>query len=154
MAIRIADEVDFNSIVQIIFNSELGERYFGNDIMKLKRVIKTGIDKNEIYVSVNEKNDCLGLLQVSNTGAFEKYPYIHFLVVAEIERGKGIGTELLRYFEEVIHKSTSKLFLLVGKWNEAAHRLYERLNYRDCCEFEDFYKHGETEVLMVKERNA
>ena len=70
----------------------------------------------------------------------------------ENERGKGIGSELLRYFENVMHEKTSKLFLIVGKWNEVAHRLYVRTGYRDCCEFEDFYKRGETEILMIKER--
>lgn len=154
MAIRIANEVDLNMIAKIIINSELGVRYFGNDLMKLERAIKTGIEKNEVYVSVNDQNEGTGVIQVSHAGAFEKYPYIHFLVVSETERGKGIGTELLRFFEDVMHEKTSKLFLLVGKWNDAAHRLYERLDYRDCCEFDDFYKLGETEILMVKERKV
>ena len=154
MNVRKASGHDVIKIVQIIFYTELGLLYFGDDMMKLERAIKAGIEKNEIYVSVNLQNECLGIIQVSKEGVFEKYPYIHFLAVDENERGKGIGTELLRYFEDVMHEKTSKLFLLVGKWNEAAHRLYERTGYRDCCEFDGFYKHGVTEILMIKEREV
>lgn len=126
MNIRKANEHDLTPIVQIIHNSELGLQYFEKDILKLERVVKAGIENSEI----------------------------HFLVVHEKQRGKGIGTELLRFFEDVLHKETRKLFLFVGKWNEAAHRLYERIGYCDCCEFEDFYKPGITEILMVKERKV
>lgn len=154
MNIRKANEHDLTPIVQIIHNSELGLQYFEKDILKLERVVKAGIENSEIHIRVNQQNECLGVLQVSNSGAFEKYPYIHFLVVHEKQRGKGIGTELLRFFEDVLHQETRKLFLFVGKWNEAAHRLYERIGYCDCCEFEDFYKPGITEILMVKERKV
>ncbi len=152
MYIRIADELDLNSIVKIINNSKLGLRYFENDTNKLERVIKTALEKKEIHIRVDDNNKCLGVLQVNHDGAFDKYPYIHFLVVHECERGKGIGTELLRYMEDVLHEKTRKIFLLVGTWNVEAQRLYARLGYRAFCAFDNFYKLGETEVLMVKER--
>lgn len=153
MIIRKANHTELEEIVSIILNSELGKRYFKTTNAGLYRVIEQGITKDQVYVTV-ENNELVGMFQVVEYGTFGKYPYIHFIVVAEHARGLGIGKNMMCYIKNELFDTTNKIFLLVGLWNERAIKFYSSIGYTSCCELSSFYNDNETELMMVLENQS
>jgi ribosomal protein S18 acetylase RimI-like enzyme len=56
--------------------------------------------------------------------------YIQTVCVAAEHRGRGIGTDLVRWAERRIRRDSPHVFLCVSSFNSGAQRLYERLGYR------------------------
>lgn len=152
MHIRKAVVEDIESLVTVIKDSDLGNVYFKNDEDKIKRMIQSEIEHDNIVVGLNRASECIAVLTYKLDGAFGFHPYIHIIAVARESRGNGFGTQLLKYFEDEIVPNYKKIFLLVGKWNFRAEKLYEKIGFEKRCELEDFYSEGITESLMIKER--
>ena len=134
-----------------LLKSKLGQEYFPSE-EKAHSTLKKGITKEEIFVAVNEEGECLGFLWFILAGAFHSFPYLHIIAVKEAFRGRGIGKELLDFFEEAVFTDSSKVFLVVADFNPEAKRLYEHLGYQQVGEIPGLYKAGVTEYLMMKER--
>ncbi len=136
-----------------LLKSILGQEYFPNE-EKAHTALTEGIAKEEIYVASDEAGECVGFVWFVLGGAFHSFPYLHIIAVKEAVRGRGIGKQLLAFFEETVFPVSSKVFLVVADFNPDAKRLYKRLGYRQVGEIPNLYKAGVTEYLMMKERSS
>jgi [ribosomal protein S18]-alanine N-acetyltransferase len=89
-----------------------------------------------------------GFIVLCLVGAFAGY--IQSVCVAPDFRGKGVGTELIRFAEERIFREFPNVFLCVSSFNHRAARLYERLGYEVVGELKDYLVAGHSEILMRK----
>lgn len=135
---------------EILIDSEIGKIYFIEK--NLTKIINNALENEEIYVAVDEKNKCLGFIWYTLDGAFQKFPYLHVITIERNFRGKGIGKELINYFEDIICEKFEKIFLMVGDFNFRAKKLYEELGYKEIGMIPDFYKKGVNEHLMMKSK--
>ena len=132
---------------EILQKSELGNAYF-SDEQKAKAMLQYALEKKELYVALNEQNECVGFVYCMPKGVFGSYPYLHIISVKEDCRGNGIGSQLMSYFEEKY--PSDKYFLTVDDFNINAKKLYERLGYQCVGQLPDFYKKGVDCYLMMK----
>lgn len=133
---------------EMSMKTKIGEIYFSdgdfyNDLME-------AIHNKEIYVALNEDNKCIGFIWVVINAVFSKYPYLQLIIIDEGFQGKGIGKKLIDYFENVVSKDYSKIFLMVSNFNTDARRLYESLGYRFIGIMPNFYIDNTDEYLMMK----
>lgn len=77
-------------------------------------------------------------------------PYVASIAVDEAARGRGIGSELLRFAEERYRESHHHIFLLVSSFNLRARQLYEHFGYRQVGEISDYVIAGHSECIMHK----
>ena len=101
----------------------------------------------ERYVA-ESGGELAGFLIVNMAGAF--VGYIQTVCVAPQFRGRGIGTQLVRFAEERIFRESPNVFLCVSSFNAGARRLYERLGYGVVGELKDYIVRGHSEILMRK----
>jgi ribosomal protein S18 acetylase RimI-like enzyme len=134
-----------------LLHSKLGEEYFVSE-QKTLAALTEGITKEEMFVAVNERGECLGFIWFIPGGAFHSFPYLHIIAVRKEFRGQGIGKKLLSFFEEAVFPDCSKVFLVVADFNPDAKRLYESLGYQQVGVLPNLYKEGTTEYLMMKQR--
>ena len=151
MKFRIAEMTDFEVLVDMIYESNLGKIYFKHDLDKIKRLMIHEINEDNVILLENDDSKCIGLLNYKLNGAFGIHPYIHILVVSQDHRGQGYGRKLMAHFEKLVSEDYRKIFLLVGKWNSRAEKLYKELGYNTLCEIEGFYAENITELLMEKD---
>jgi ribosomal protein S18 acetylase RimI-like enzyme len=135
-----------------LLHSRLGQEYFVTE-EKVFLALTEGMNKQEIFVAVNERGECLGFIWFIQGGAFHAFPYLHIIAVRKEFRRMGIGKQLLSFFEQTVFPDSSKVFLVVADFNPDAKRLYECLGYRQVGSIPGLYKEGVTEYLMMKERN-
>jgi len=140
-----------NDCEDALLNSELGKRYF-SEKGSARKSLEEGFSKSEIYVAIDNNNNCKGFVWVILNGIFHSFPYIHIIAVKSENRGQGIGKLLLRFVEDVYYKKYSKLFLVVAEFNPAAKRLYERMGYSEIGDIPNLYRNGITECLMMKSK--
>lgn len=166
MTIVKANRIDLEPCVDIVFASVLGRTYYPfRDLMR--EAIEQGIQTDEIYLAkgsgVPEEADgdldILGLVWYQREGMFHSFPYLHMIVVKDGCRGQGIGTELMDFFEQDILKNgknrlRTKAFLTVGDFNSSAEKFYRERGYVRLAEFENLFRRGITETLMVKNVTA
>lgn len=132
---------------EILQKSELGNAYF-SDEQKAKAMLQYALEKKDLYVALNEQDECVGFVYCMPKGVFGSYPYLHIISVKEDCRGNGIGSQLMSYFEEKY--PSDKYFLTVDDFNINAKKLYERLGYQCVGQLPDFYKKGIDCYLMMK----
>jgi [ribosomal protein S18]-alanine N-acetyltransferase len=101
----------------------------------------------ETYVAWN-REERAGFIILCLVGAFAGY--IQSVCVAPDHRGKGLGTELIRFAEERIFRQFPNVFLCVSSFNHPAARLYKRLGYEVAGELKDYLVAGHSEILMRK----
>jgi ribosomal protein S18 acetylase RimI-like enzyme len=89
-----------------------------------------------------------GFLVLNMHGVF--VGYIQTVCVAAEARGRGIGTELVRFAEQRIFRESPNVFLCVSSFNPDARRLYERLGYVLVGELSDYIVRGHAELLYRK----
>ncbi len=135
---------------EILIDSEIGRIYFAEK--NITRIINNALESEEIYVAINEYGKCLGFIWYAIEGAFQKFPYLHVIILEKSLRGMGIGKELINYFEKIICEKYEKVFLMVGDFNHRAKKLYEELGYKEIGIIPDFYKDGYNEHLMMKNK--
>lgn len=76
--------------------------------------------------------------------------YIQTICVRPEQRGRGLGTLLLRWAERRIARDSPNVFLCVSSFNGAARRLYERLGYEHVGTLAAFIVPEHDELLMRK----
>ncbi len=132
-----------------LLQSELGRRYFSAEGSVL-RALEEGFEKKEIFVALNENQQCVGFLWYILNGVFHSFPYLHIIAVKKECRCEGVGAKLMDFFEENCFKDSSKAFLVVADFNPKAKKLYERLGYTQVGTLPNLYREGITEYLMMK----
>ncbi|WP_026881114.1 GNAT family N-acetyltransferase [Clostridium akagii] len=145
-----AENKHLNDCKEALQKSELGRVYFAEEGKPIK-ALSEGISKGEIFIAINKRGICLGFLWFITNGAFHSFPYLHIIAVKEEFRNLGIGKKLLKYFEEVTCKTSSKLFLVVAEFNPDAKQLYQSIGYTEIGIIKNLYKRGVNECLMMKE---
>lgn len=148
-----ADKIHLEGCKSALINSKLGQEYFPSE-EKTIAALTEGITKEEMFVAVDDKGECLGFIWFIVSGAFHSFPYLHIIAVREEFRDLGIGKKLLSFFEEMVFPHAAKVFLVVADFNPDAKRLYESLGYQQVGVLPNLYKEGVTEYLMMKERVA
>jgi ribosomal protein S18 acetylase RimI-like enzyme len=138
---------------EAVVNSELGRRYF-SQTGSARNSLEKGFVNDDIFVAIDESNNCIGFVWVITNGAFHSFPYIHIIAVKSGNRGQGIGKILLQHVEDVYYQNNSKLFLVVADFNPEAKRLYESIGYTAIGDIPDLYRKGITECLMMKSKKA
>jgi len=127
--IRKADLKDFNKI------DSLSEELLGNSVGDRKEMFGTALKNDDYLCLVAEMNkevvgfvDMWAFPDVSH-GAY--LAQVQNLVVAEIMRGKGVGTRLIEEIIGVFRKRRyHELHVWTEKKNKSAIRLYKRLGFR------------------------
>ena len=153
IAIKEAEEKYVTVCADILQNTEIGTVYF-SDYKKTVDLLLRALEQRELFVALNDNEDCLGFMYFVPKGVFGNYPYLHIIAVKEECRNLGIGKQLIKYFEEnSSNYSSTKYFLTVDDFNPQARKLYESLGYQCVGELKDFYKNGITSYIMMKETN-
>ena len=148
--IRNAKLNDIDACLGCLKDSLLADNYF-QDNNKIKNGIVDGIEKDEIYVALNE-DEITGLMRIDYKGMFGEFPILRLISVKSLNRNNGIGSRMLEYFEKTGFEKTSKIFLCVSDFNKIAKQLYLRKGYLEIGKVKDLYKEGITELIMMKEK--
>jgi ribosomal protein S18 acetylase RimI-like enzyme len=99
----------------------------------------------------NHDGDVIGFLAAMQYGiGFE--PLIEYLCVREDFRGQGIGTALIKHFEESLFPDADNLYLFVADIDPKAMNLYIRLGYLPVGALPNFNVTSQTEFLHRKSR--
>lgn len=77
-------------------------------------------------------------------------PYLKSLAVFPEFIGRGSGSELLAFGENLFREKSKHFFLCVSSFNHKARRFYEHHGYEYMCEFRDYIIEGASEILMHK----
>jgi len=137
--------------LEALVNSELGVRYFSEE-GKARRALEEGFSEDDVYIAIDNNNNCKGFIWVIFNGIFHMHPYIHIIAVKSKNRGQGIGKMLLKHVEDICFTEYSKLFLVVSDFNPDAKRLYKKLGYIVIGDIPSLYREGITECLMMKSK--
>ncbi len=133
---------------EALLKSFLGYHYFQSEGSG-RKAIEEGLNQGNLFVAFAE-NVCTGFMLYITNGAFHSFPYLHLIAVKEEYRGKGIGKQLVEYFEKISDRD--KFFLVVADFNPNAKRFYENIGYRKVGEIPGLYREGITEYIMMKEK--
>jgi ribosomal protein S18 acetylase RimI-like enzyme len=101
----------------------------------------------EVHIAEME-NQIVGALMLCLSGPLSGY--IQTIAVHPAWRGRGLGTQLMRFAEEKIFRKSPNVFLCVTAFNHGAQKFYERLGYQKVGALENYLQHGHTEILMRK----
>lgn len=134
-----------------LLHSEIGDRYFAVP-ERADRFLEEGLRKNEIFVALNENEDCLGYIWFALQGTFYSFPYVRNLIVKEGYRGLGVGRALLDFFHTQGFAKASCVFLTVSDFNQRAKQFYEANGYVEVGLLPDLILPGVSERIMMKKR--
>jgi [ribosomal protein S18]-alanine N-acetyltransferase len=101
----------------------------------------------EVYI-IRSGKDIAGFVIVQVSGTFAGY--IQTLCISESFRGKGLGTKLLLFCEDRIHKFSPNIFICVSSFNERAIKLYYKFGFKYIGELDNFVREGFSELLLRK----
>ncbi|MDP1889868.1 MAG: GNAT family N-acetyltransferase [Gemmatimonadaceae bacterium] len=101
----------------------------------------------ELYVARTEQG-VVGFILLTMKGQLPGY--ITSVCVAASARGSGLGTQLVTFAEQRIHRESPNVFLCVSSFNPGARRLYERLGFEFVGTLKDFLVEGYDELLFRK----
>jgi len=102
---------------------------------------------SELFV-VREEGRSVGFILLHPYGCAGS-PYIASVAVAEGERGRGIGTQLVAFAERRM-AARKFIFMCVSSFNRRAQGLYSRLGYQRMGELPDYIVEGHSEILLCK----
>ncbi|MEJ0091124.1 MAG: GNAT family N-acetyltransferase [Limisphaerales bacterium] len=101
----------------------------------------------EVHVATVDQQS-VGVLILHLAGLLNGY--IQILAVHPDWRGRGLGTQIMRFAEERIFRQSPNVFLCVSAFNHRAQKFYERLGYRHIGELPDFLVQGHAEIILRK----
>ncbi len=101
-----------------------------------------------LYIAVSEERPA-GIMIIDPRGVAGS-PYLKSIAVYPEFLGKGIGSEMLSFGENLFRGKSKHFFLCVSSFNHKARRFYEHHGYEALCEFRDYIIEGASEILMHK----
>ena len=107
-----------------------------------------GANDARLFIARRQSEPC-GFLLIRPRGVVYS-PYIASLAVSAQERGKGIGTQLLQFAEDLYRLESDHMFMCVSSFNTRAKALYDRLGYTVIGELKDYAMKGAFEYLLYK----
>lgn len=149
MIIRKGTTAQLENCRQCLTNCILGEKYFYDPDHTLN-FLTEGFNKCEIYTALNSAGETIGFMRIDLTGAFAKFPLLRVIAVADNYRGRGFGSAMLKFYENLGFEKSDKTFLLVSEFNREAKKLYERIGYMEVGKIPDLYQDGIAEFLMMR----
>jgi len=149
--IRRARKDELRTCAEIISDSLMWERYERTFDEALAFFTVEYENGNPVWV-YEEGGEVTGYLVLIERGMMGEFPFVRALGVRRDRRGRGIGTELLRFAEEEMFKLKPKLFMMVSDFNVDAQRLYYRLGYERVGVIPDYKKKGISEYILLKRK--
>ena len=145
-SIRIAAAApeEFEWCAQVMASSEPWIT-FGRDLAACRSVLTR--PGSELFVA-SEKGFRAGFILLAAYGLGAS-PYVASIAVAPEARGRGVGSEMLRFAEEHF-AGRGHLFLLVSSFNPRAQELYRRSGYEFIGELKDYLVAGHSDFIMQK----
>ena len=119
-------------------------RYAGNkDLLWLnendrhisENILKTKIKNNEIYLVENNGSN-IGWLRYNLF--WDNVPFMNMIYILEEYRKLGIGTELIKYWEDEMKQNGYKNVLTSTQSNEEAQHFYKKIGYKEIGGFKYF----------------
>jgi len=105
----------------------------------------------EVYLLKNG-DEIMGFVIIQPQGTFKGY--IQTIAIDENHRGKGYGTQMLKFCEQSILQYSPNIFICVSLFNQKAIKLYAKFGFELVGELNDFVKKGYTELLLRKTLGA
>jgi ribosomal protein S18 acetylase RimI-like enzyme len=112
------------------YASELDFEFIpGNDRHVSKQLIKNKLKEKEIMVAKDQENKVIGWLRYNYF--WDNTPFMNMLYLNENYRNKGIGKELVEFWENEMKIKGYKLVMTSTLSNEKAQHFYRKLGYKD-----------------------
>jgi ribosomal protein S18 acetylase RimI-like enzyme len=154
MQIRQIREEDIPVCAQLSNTLPLGKTYGFETKDWIGKLTKARNEEGNLLFVAEEEGRLAGFAWVHTHGAFLAAPYLRFIAVDPSFQGRGVGTLLLKEFEEQTRYLGKDWFLLVSDFNTGAQQFYEKHGYQRVGALPDFAKEGITEVIMVKKHEG
>ncbi|WP_440895505.1 GNAT family N-acetyltransferase [Amphibacillus sp. Q70] len=116
MKMDYASELDFQFILE-------------HDRHLPKQLIKNKLNGKEIIIVKNEENRRIGWLRYNYF--WDHTPFLNMIFLQENKRNKGIGTELLRFWETEMKNKGYEFVMTSSLSDEQAQHFYRKLGYKD-----------------------
>jgi len=97
---------------------------------------------------ISEGEETAGIVIVTVPWLFG--PYLHFLGLLPKYQDKGIGTEVMTWFEAEAQGHFRNLWICVSDFNKGAVRFYERFGYLHAARLDGLVVDGRNEILLRK----
>ena len=163
MAIMKANMANLDQYTDILFIPELGKLYFPRkDLFRAE--LEKGMAAGEVYVNKLmgggiTSSDIQGVIWYQREGLFHSFPFLHMIAVRDEYRCQGVGAALMDFYEQEPlrtekNRIRTKAFLLVSDFNTSAQRFYTDRGYVETGRFENLFRKGVTEILMMKKVTA
>ena len=128
-----------------------GESY-GIDYHAARARFESGVaDAADVYVALVE-DAVVGFVWFAQRGAFARSGYIRLLGVRADWQGRGVGTQLMDFAEEMLFAEDKDIFLLAFAPNEGAQRFYRRRGYEQVGALTEYSGPGIDEFIFRKRR--
>lgn len=147
--IQFAEKGQARDCLACVRHSALWETYFKSNAAA-ENDIEEMISKKQIYVALDNADECIGFMGVIQNGCFRKFSYLSIIAVDRGCRDKGVGSKLIKKFEEISFKQADRVFLLVSDFNQRAQLFYRKLGYQKVGEIPDLFKRGVSEYVLIK----
>lgn len=116
--------------MKIEYASELDLQFIlDNDTHISKQLIKNKLKEKEIIIIKDQDNKVIGWLRYNYF--WDNTPFMNMLYLNESYRGKGIGKELVRFWETEMKSKGYELVMTSTLSNEQAQHFYRKLGYKD-----------------------
>ena len=100
-----------------------------NDHHVTPETVKAKLERGEIII-IRDNEQPIGWLRF---GYFwDEIPFMNMLALEEAYRGRGLGRQLVEFWENKMQQRGYKTVLTSTLANEQAQHFYRKLGYRDC----------------------
>jgi GNAT superfamily N-acetyltransferase len=99
-----------------------------NDSLVTEKIIKKKISDRQVIVCMKGEMP-LGCMRFGF--GWDMFPFLNFIIVEKDARGKGIGRELMEFWEQEMKAKGHKLVMTSTDVDEGAQHFYRKLGYRD-----------------------
>jgi ribosomal protein S18 acetylase RimI-like enzyme len=116
--------------MKIEYASELEfEFILNNDRHVSKQLIKNKLNEKEVIIAKNHANEIIGWLRYNYF--WDNTPFMNMLYLNEKYRSKGIGKELVEFWENEMRSLGYEMVMTSTLANEQAQHFYRKLGYKD-----------------------